>query len=567
MRKHPFFSEFARRTWEVSIVRKSLVTLLSVIALILALTVAAELGILWYRDHYFSVDKTAYSRNAQKLDLRDRDISLSHYERLREKLPDCEILWDVPFQGRTFSSDSRHIQISSLSEADIQIVKACFPELKEVNAADCSDYAMLEKLKQQLPGLQVNYAVSLGPTSVAPDAVSLTLEAGEYTLDAMMDNLAYLPKMEEIQLNRPQLTLEQAARLQSAYSDIAFVFTIEMLGKTYRTDAQSIDLSQMTDRDLETVSRLLPWFADLTSIDLVGDNAVSPVSKATCRALQEANEALDILYRFDFYGDILSTAAEEIHIADKEIGDAGEAEVREALELLVNCKRFVLESCGMSNEVLANLREDYRGRTKVVWNVAFGKGGALTDVEVLRCTYDLFDSNCEDLIYCEDVRYLDIGHNTELDKIQFIAGMPKLEVLILSAAPVKDLTPLSGCKKLRILEAAYCYNLKDIRPLAQCESLELLNISYTRVRDLSPLENLNISNLCAVHETNPSVVYEERERIRALKPEWEFHFFDANPYGHVWRYDNQYEKREWYAQICDIFGYPESPNNTGWYLD
>ena len=82
----------------------------------------------------------------------------------------------------------------------------------------------------------------------------------------------------------------------------------------------------------------------------------------------------------------------------------------------------------------------------MVWRVWFGGGSTLTDAEVIRCTYDLVDDNCEDLIYCEDVRFMDIGHNEYLDGVPFVAGMPNLEYIIVSGAPIKDLTPLKTAR-------------------------------------------------------------------------------------------------------------------------
>ena len=50
-------------------------------------------------------------------------------------------------------------------------------------------------------------------------------------------------------------------------------------------------------------------------------------------------------YAFDFFGETLSTDMEEVVLKNKSIGDSGEGEVRSALDLLSNCKRFVLVYC------------------------------------------------------------------------------------------------------------------------------------------------------------------------------------------------------------------------------
>ena len=69
----------------------------------------------------------------------------------------------------------------------------------------------------------------------------------------------------------------------------------------------------------------------------------------------------------------------------------------------------------------------------------YGKGTIMTDAEVVRAVYDLVDDNCHNLIYCEDAKYMDIGHNENLFDISFIAHMPNLEAIILSGSSVKKL--------------------------------------------------------------------------------------------------------------------------------
>ena len=248
------------------------------------------------------------------------------------------------------------------------------------------------------------------------------------------------------------------------------------------------------------------------------------------------------------------------------IGDDGEATLRLALDLMQNCNRFVLDNCHISNEILSQIREDYRDKIQIVWRVSFGHGSALTDVEVIRSTYDLVDDNCHDLIYCEDVKYIDLGHNEYLDAVSFVAGMPKLEFAIISGAPIKDLSPFMNCKKLKILEIAYCSYIEDISPLASCESLEMLNICYTSVTDLSPLDNLQITHLCAISSSD-KISLEEQNRFLELHPNCWSRYEGDQPYGPGWRYSKENKPLDWYENVCDIFGYPHALNNAGWYLD
>lgn len=549
---------------------KKVVTVLAVIALVLALVVAGALGFLWYRNTHVFVEGKAYSNRVDSLDLRQESISIEHYDQLKALLPDCEILWNVPFQNGTVSSDCGELTIDTISDGDIELMAAYFPNLKKVDASRCGDYAMLEKLQARLPELDVIYTVSLGGKSFAPDSTELSLAPEEFDLDTLTANLPYLPQVNTLEFLRTDLTLEQVEQLRTNFPGITFAFTVELLGQEYGEDTTELDLSAMTSEQVVEVSQKLPMLPALEKITLTDGEGNSQLPKEDVKTLQQAVPNAVIDYSFDFFGTVLSTAEEEVHIKNVKIGDEGESEVRAALDLLPNCKRFVLENCQISNEVMAKLRDDYRDRTKVVWRVSFGKGSSLTDAQILRAVYDLVDTNCANLTYLEDVRFMDIGHNEFLKESSFISGMKSLEYVIISGSMISDLKPFANCKNLKVLEAAFCEYIYSAEGLESCENLERLNISYTHITDLSPLDNLNLVNLCAMYEGKSRVPVEEQERFKALKPDCKMTFVGSQPYGSAWRYDDNNDPLEWYATIRKVFRYdifPATPNHVGWYLD
>ena len=549
---------------------KKVVTVLAVIALVLALVVAGAVGFLWYRNTHVFVEGKAYSNRVDSLDLRQESISIEHYDQLKALLPDCEILWNVPFQNGTVSSDCGELTIDTISDGDIELMAAYFPNLKKVDASRCGDYAMLEKLQARLPELDVIYTVSLGGKSFAPDSTELSLAPEDFDLDTLAANLPYLPQVNTLEFLRTDLTLEQVEQLRTNFPGITFAFTVELLGQEYGEDTTELDLSAMTSEQVEEVSQKLPMLPALEKITLTDGEGNSQLPKEDVKTLQQAVPNAVIDYSFDFFGTRLSTAEEEVHIKNVKIGDEGESEVRAALDLLPNCKRFVLENCQISNEVMAKLRDDYRDRTKVVWRVSFGKGSSLTDAQILRAVYDLVDTNCANLTYLEDVRFMDIGHNEFLKESSFISGMKSLEYVIISGSMISDLKPFANCKNLKVLEAAFCEYIYSAEGLESCENLERLNISYTHITDLSPLDNLNLVNLCAMYEGKSRVPVEEQERFKALKPDCKMTFVGSQPYGSAWRYDDNNDPLEWYATIRKVFRYdifPATPNHVGWYLD
>lgn len=552
---------------------KKVLIILLVVLLIFALAAAGGYGIAWYRSNHIFIQGDAYPLTAAALDLRDKELTVSEYDQIVSQMPDCRISWNVPFRDTAYPNDTTSLTVGDVTQSELTFLVSYFPNLTALDATGCEDYALLEEFQEEHPSCLVTYQVNLGGTSVTPDIQALTLEEGDYDYALLTETMVHLPKLTSLTLTKTELTLEQIDALKAAYENVAIRCTVEILGSEYDVETTSLNLSALTSQDVSSTAEKLAMLPSLETVELMKDDGTSDLTTADVKQLMEAAPEIVFHYTFDFFGTTLSTDTEEVEIKNQNIGDDNENEVRLALDLLTNCKRFVLDNCKLSNEVMAQIRDDYRDRTKVVWRVWFGQGSSLTDAELMRVVGDLLDSNCKDLIYCEDVVCIDLGHNEWLTDTSFIAGMVNLEYCIISGAPIKDLTPFSNCKKLKFLEIAFCEYIDDATPLAQCESLEMLNISNTHIVDLSPLDDLPLTHMCA--KLNPSgksrVPSDEQNRFIEKHPDCWTTFDGSQPYGPGWRYDEDgitplpyYQQiRDW--MLYDI--YPRTPNHMGWYFD
>lgn len=558
--------------------KKKLVTVLVIIAVVLALGIAGALGFVWYRDNHVFIEGDAYPLDSQQIDLTGKEISVAYYEELQEKLPDCNIRWMVPFHGGKYPSDTESLTISELTVEDVELIARYFTNLKTIDAMQCHDYEALEVAAATLTQCELNYHVNLGHPGhyvhYQVETAQLTfveLTAGEpdFDFDTLMKNLAHMPRLKQLTLKKVPYSHEQIESLKAAYPEIEFLCTVEILGQEYDMETTELDLSGMTGEDAVAVVDQLKLLPNLTYVNLNPENGIGALSKEDVKKLLAAVPGVTFDFSFDFFGETLTTASEEVKLTNVRIGDENETEVRLALDLLGNCKRFVLDNCHMSDEVLAKIRDDYRDRTKVVWRVWFGGGSSLTDAEVIRCTYDLVDDNCADLYWCEDVRFVDFGHNEWLDGCDFIAGMKSLEYCILSGAPIKSLEPFANCKNLKFLEVAFCEYIESVEPLKNCTKLEKLNISNTHVVDLAPLDNLPLTHFVAmeINAGKSRVSEEEQARFISLHPKCWSSFEGKQPYDDGWRRDTDRKTPlPHYATIQIAFRYPHAPNNVGWYL-
>ena len=156
------------------------------IILILAILLAAVGGIFWIFSSNYLIDFHLYPKDTASMDLREEDISIAHYDALRQKLPECDILWNVPFQNGKLPSDTTVITVDTLSGQDVAVI-AYFPELETVHAEDCRDYDNLNKLREAYPDLTVLCQVTLDGTTYPADTDTVELRA------VSEEDLALLP--------------------------------------------------------------------------------------------------------------------------------------------------------------------------------------------------------------------------------------------------------------------------------------------------------------------------------------------------------------------------------------
>ena len=445
---------------------------------------------------------------------------------------------------------------------ELEGLTALYPALKELDLTGSTCYAAIAEFAQAHPEISVTYLIDLGGSSAAPDTEELVLENGDYTAETLAENIKYMTQLQRIVLNNTDCTADELETLAEAVSPAVLEYTIDLLGVSMSPDDTEADISWISPEEVETAASKLEMLPNLTYIELMAPDGSCALSVQEVGVLQKALPDAVFHYTFELFGQTVSTTDERIEYHNKYLSDSNEEELRQALDILRGCSYFLLDNCHFTNACLAQVRDDYRARTKVVWRVWFGDSGScLTDREVIRFVYGLYDYNCEDLKYCEDARFIDFGHNEILRDCSWAAYMPKLEAIILSGSMISDLTPFANCKSLKFLEIAYCSYIDDISPLAECSSLTMLNISYTSVADLTPLDELGMERLVATHAQIDS---EEQLRFEDTHPDCLTLFTGNQPYGYIWRYeDDGNTPTEYYGMLREVFDYDHA-SNTEW---
>ena len=359
-------------------------------------------------------------------------------------------------------------------------------------------------------------------------------------------------------------------------------------GSAHQADETRLDLQGLTHKDVPETAELLKQMPELEYVDLGTDGAWTETERAELNAetaaaerpaeatrdltwqdlllLQKAAPRADLDYRFVFYGRYLSTLSEEMDLNHSVMSDEGAA-VREILPLMKHCKRLDMDSCGVSSEAMAKIRDDYP-EMEVIWRIwfAYNQFTMRTDSERLWCAnfYPyMWDEYTQELKYLTHLKYLDLGHNLQLHDWSFLRYMPDLEVLILTSSSWESLDMLENCTKLEFLEIIpYAHLDLDLQPLEKMTNLEHLNITAMgKTENWEVLLNMKkLKRLWIGEETGYYLPKGAEEQIREALPDTEIMFRGGGAATGSWRINPDGTVPERYALLREQFDYDHWPS-------
>lgn len=526
-----------------------------VIVLLAVLIVVGMLlgGMIWFLNSHFFVEKKAYPKNAEELDLRDRKISVETYEKIREQLPDCEIRWNVPFQTTSYDDDTTSLTVSALSEEDLRVLEY-FTELKELDARGSRDYRQIQNLMAQRPDVKVRYTVVIDGKEYAEDAEAVICST---LTDEDIAMMALLPELKAVDTTGCS-DHKRLAALTEAIPGLEVTYQVEVLGKTFTEQDTSATFKKADLNQLLEQLAAVPHLETVKLTEPKGDGE-------TLRKLLETYPDISFTWKKTVLDKTFSSTDKEIDLSDTGIVtvvppawghplDAGETKkitetVREAMAWFPHAEKVILPAVAFENETMAAFREEMRSDYKVVWTVFVTKKPVRTDQEVIHSSaYQVcfIDEQSQDLKYCEDAIVVDIGHSY-VKNIEWVKGMPKLKYLILAHNWIKDLSPISTCKNLEYLEIFWNEHIPDYTPLLGCTALKDLNLSGTYA-DLDPLmemtwvENL-WANCCGITEG-------EYNDLREALPNTHIEYRGGDYTSYGWR------EVQGYYDMRDFMGLP-----------
>ena len=169
-------------------------------------------------------------------------------------------------------------------------------------------------------------------------------------------------------------------------------------------------------------------------------------------------------------------------------------EFKNKLRLFSNLKKLDMSYSNLTNEELGSLREEFPN-VQIDWVLSLSKWRFRTDVKSFSVLVYRFDyvriksSDLEVFKYCNNLEYLDLGHQSITDISMIPKYLPNLKLLILADNKISDITPLAKLTHLHYLEL-FINPIHDISALSNLKELVDVNLCYDRIKDFSPLYEL-----------------------------------------------------------------------------
>ena len=484
-------------------------------------------GVFWHMRHYVLVDMQFYPRGVQHLDLRDREISIRHYEKIIQRLPGCEVRWNVPLSQGSWPEDTRTITVTALTERDVRNLKY-LEQLQTVEAEGCTDYRNLLLLRQQIPDLQVNYWVSLGEERFSGRARQVAVEN---ISPEEIQLLQYLPDLQRVLCSGGQP--ETVADLKNFCEENRLEFLISLGDAPLTMDTRTVKAEGITEQQLN----LLQFLPDMQKLHI----REPQVAAEQLMQLRQDRPDVTVTWEREVFGKNCTTEMKEIDLSGAK--DVDLEKLDEEMTYFPEAETVFLGETQLSNETLAARRDQVRDKYKLVWTVTCGKKlksrtDATTFMPVREKVYYFNDEEAYNLRYCEDMVCIDIGHMS-IYNIDFVKYMPNLEYLILAHTQVQYIEPISTCKKLRFLELDWS-PVRDLTPLKGCTALEDLNLGNT-FADFTPVGEMNwLKNLWMIDCSTGA-----RYRMTQALPNTKVMVTGSATVDNGWReLDNYYKMRD-----------------------
>lgn len=163
-------------------------------------------------------------------------------QELQQQFPEVLFLWKMHLLGRELETDMEYLDLSGSAltdTAELEMLLPMCPRLKTVRLDDSGlDEAQCIALAKQFPEIHFVFAVTLGEHTLRTDAVEIDIS--NTPMESTEDIEELLPcfhDLEKVIMCNCGISSEEMDALNRRHEDVRFVWSVELAGMAFRTDA------------------------------------------------------------------------------------------------------------------------------------------------------------------------------------------------------------------------------------------------------------------------------------------------------------------------------------------
>ena len=373
-------------------------------------------------------------------------------------------------------------------------------------------------------------SVTISGTKYPPDTESIVLsdyQTDDYSAFAQLKNLKTLD------VTALSLSTEDYEKIRFQVApEVDIIWSVPLSIGSFSSHSEELTLSgPVCDQDAHNIE----YFSALQNLT-VHDTEINENLATLLTTVSENNPDVDINCSSSIYGVKIDRTTELLDL--NEIPIQSPDQLCLAIELFPNVRTIEMCDCGLRNEIMQGLREEYPD-IKFVWKISFLNYRVRTDIQVFstlafNANRSATSKSFQPLFrYCTELRALDLGHMAITD-ISEISNLKKLHTLILADNQISDISPLAELKELVYIEL-FQNRIRDVSPLLELPNLEDLNLCYNG-RMENPTVLTGCQKLKRLYISHCSLDSDEISELRKGIPEGcEYNYTAPNCVHSGWR--------------------------------
>jgi len=209
-----------------------------------------------------NVDKLCLMDSLQLIDLRQSALTPEQADKIKERMPECRLLWSVPVARQTFDSNTASLVLDNPSEDDLRMLRY-FDSVESITVNNCTLYDAMSEYNLTSPDdVDIVWTVPIGGRLYKSNTVTVKLP--EATAEDIRQ-LQHLPALTSADLNGCT-AYEQIVDFAKAHPDCDVSWTVDLAGTAVSSKETELDISGTKITDVDAFEKQLGYLPNLEKL-------------------------------------------------------------------------------------------------------------------------------------------------------------------------------------------------------------------------------------------------------------------------------------------------------------